>query len=52
MTRNEMIQALVEELRDQDSPLSVALRGNVRIAVERELQDERQGENPGQIAEV
>ena len=48
VTREQMIQALVEELRDKDSPLSVALRGNVRIAVERELQDERQGENPGQ----
>ena len=49
MTREEMIKALVEELRDQDSALSVALRGNVRIAVQRELQDERQGENPGQV---
>jgi hypothetical protein len=39
---------LVEALKDEDSALSVALRGNVRIAVQRELEDERQGENPGQ----
>jgi hypothetical protein len=42
---DDVIEALVEALKDKDSPLSVQLRGNVRIAVQHELMDEREGKN-------
>jgi hypothetical protein len=45
---DELIRAITEELNDTRSPLAVALRNNVRIAVQAELRDERRGDNPGQ----
>jgi hypothetical protein len=47
---DELIRAITRELRDTDSALAVALRNNVRIAVQEELRDERRGDNPRQSA--
>jgi hypothetical protein len=42
------VAELLAELKDTESPLSVALRNNVRVAVQAELADERNNANPGQ----
>lgn len=43
------LKELVDALRDTSSPISLALRNNIRLAVQAELEDERNQDNPGQV---
>lgn len=45
VTKEEVVEALLGELRDVDSPLARNLRNNIRLAVQAELKDEREGRN-------
>lgn len=45
VTKEEVVEALLSELRDVDSPLARNLRNNIRLAVQAELKDEREGRN-------